>query len=129
MGSLLRDGIPADDIFIQILTATQNSPACQSDPGRGKWTSSLADMMTRYMRDNREFVLNLSPHAQVNWERALSSRSAPRWCGHATAASQGLRGEDQEQEGSADGNGASAGSRSHRAAKIFRHRGAAICSL
>ena len=78
MGSELRNGTPADDVYRRILTATQNSPACQSDPNRGKWTSSLADMMTRYVRDNREFVLNLSPHVQINWHQLLLQEKRPK---------------------------------------------------
>jgi AAA domain len=67
MGSLLRKGMRADEVVERLLAACETSPACQSDPGRKHWRKGLAEMLTWYIRSDREFILNLSPPLQERW--------------------------------------------------------------
>jgi hypothetical protein len=67
VGSLLRKGMRADDIYRRLLQATENSPACQGDPKKKQWGRGILDALESHMRLDRGFVANLSPEMQKVW--------------------------------------------------------------
>jgi Bifunctional DNA primase/polymerase, N-terminal len=69
VGSLLRKGMRADDVYRKLLSATEGSPACQGDPQKKLWGRRLLDMLASYMRHERAFVANLSPEMQKVWHK------------------------------------------------------------
>jgi AAA domain/Bifunctional DNA primase/polymerase, N-terminal len=69
VGSLLRKGMRADDIYRRVLSATEGSPACQADPKKKLWGRGILDMLQSYVRHERAFIANLSPEMQKVWHK------------------------------------------------------------
>jgi hypothetical protein len=78
MGSLLRAGMPADDVYRRLLRAAEQSPACANDPKRNLWQKSLADLMVWYLCTEREFVLSLTTKMQVSWHTVVNEGRKPQ---------------------------------------------------
>jgi hypothetical protein len=69
IGSLLRKGMRADDIYRRLLSATEASPACQTDPKKKRWGRGILDMLASYVRLDPGFVVNLSPEMRKVWHK------------------------------------------------------------
>jgi hypothetical protein len=69
VGSLLRKGMRADDIYRRLLAATENSPACQGDPKKKHWGRGILDLIRDYIKLDPGFVTNLSPEMQKVWHK------------------------------------------------------------
>jgi hypothetical protein len=95
MGSLLRAGVPANDIFRRLLTATADSPACQADPKRALWSQGLAKMLTGYLHDDTVFVVSLPPKQQSDWHQRRAEGRTPRLVWRADHGLQVRRERDQ----------------------------------
>jgi hypothetical protein len=69
MGSLLRKGMQAEDVFRTLLAATERAPACQDDPEKKHWGRKILDMLEGYIRHERAFITSLPPEAQKTWHK------------------------------------------------------------
>jgi hypothetical protein len=78
MGSLLRAGVPANDVMRRLKQAAEQSPRCQDDPRKKLWAKALAEMMTWYVRSDPTFIANLEAKQQQDWQARLQEARAPR---------------------------------------------------
>jgi hypothetical protein len=77
MGSMLRHGVPADEILTRLLKACESNPACHADPRRLKWRTKLVVMLTWFCQTEPEFVLRLPDPVQGDWHATLKSGKRP----------------------------------------------------
>jgi Bifunctional DNA primase/polymerase, N-terminal len=78
MGSLLRAGMPANEVMRRLKRAAEQSPLCQNDPRKKLWGKALAEMMTWYVRSDLTFVSNLESKQQEDWHARLAEGRMPR---------------------------------------------------
>jgi hypothetical protein len=83
MGSLLRDGMSATEVYLKLLRAAEGSPDCQDDPKKAKWSDTLLEKLGRTLSNDREFVAaSLPPKQQERWHAATREGRKPRLVYH-----------------------------------------------
>jgi hypothetical protein len=85
MGSLLRHGASATEVYEKLLRAAENSPACQADPKKNKWGETLLEKLGRTLSNERDFLATaLPPKQQERWHAAVREGRKPRLVYHPT---------------------------------------------